>query len=367
MNNMTKANILDFEEPLSKALSILMDTGTAVFIVKNREYIGLIDDRILSPNISDSSSVKCGNRAVRTPVIKPNSELKDTINSFLSGKYKALPVVDNKDNILGMVTKVELMKDIMNSGVLPQSYVSDLMKSPVYSIDYSTSVGKARQEMKNKNVHKLLVMYNGKPRGIISTFDFSTIIMKPRKRERAPIISEIKNPDEKPISEMLRERIFSVEKNIPLQSAISLMISKNVSDLLVTENGTPKGVLSSTDVFKELSKISKPQFNIQISGLNREEDKQHLNLIFKKIESQLKKYSKNFIVNGFYIHIKRKKSVFEARAKLDLEKNPISISYESHEIPYLVEGLLKELKNLLSRKKSKNSTRYFNRKNARRI
>ncbi len=374
MDNIKKPQTLDGDQPLSKALTILMDKRTAIFVVKDKKYIGLIDDRHL-PRVSDSSNINCSNCVTKSPVLYDDSNTTDGLKAFLSGKYKALPVLNKKTKkLVGMVTKVELMKELMSEGLVPHGMVDSFMKKPVYSVDYYSTIGDAKREMRNKKIHKILVVdrgkpksraksYNlsglvtgvGKPRGIVSTFDLSTLIMKPKKRARVSVISQVENLDGKPISELIRERIYSVQIGTPLFEAMEVMTKRGVSNLLIKDKTQSIGILSSTDIFKKVKSSAKKKWNINISGLSREEDKRFHPLVLKSFEALAKKYSKNFKLGPINIHIKRKKSIYEAHVKLRIDGKSTSFSYNSPEVPYLTDYLIREIKKVLNKRKSKKS------------
>jgi len=353
MKYIQKADYIDGEKMLSKALTILMDNSTAVFVVKKGKYIGLIDDRNVNSGIRDTSKIKCSKLAVKSPILTKSSSLSDEIEAFSSGKYKALPVLSDGGKLIGMATKVELMKELVDEHLITPSPLMDFVKIPIYNVKYTSTVGNARKVMKNKKVHKLLVLSNGKPRGFISTFDLSALILKPRKRDRAPIISEVKNLNNKLVSEIIRERIYSVKLESTLLSAVELMIKKNVSNLLVVKNSKPVGVFSSTDLFKKLKTKAKREWRVIISGLNKEEDKHHYPLVMKKCEGLMVKYAKSLKIKELFVHFKSKKSVYEVSAKLILNKKSISFSKEWPEIPYLMNYLVKEINSVLLKMKSK--------------
>lgn len=353
MKNMKKPVYINGEEPLSKALNMLLDSKTAVFVVNNGKYHGLIDDRHIGMSIANPSSAKCINYAVKSPSLRNEAGIDEALSAFLSGKYKALPVLDENNKLLGMITKVELMKEMMENKLIPSASVSDFMKTPVFSIEHSSSIGNTRRELKNKGVHKLLVTDKGRPRGIVSTFDLSSFLLKPKGRDRQALIPEIKKLDNKPVSEVIRERIYAVPVDMPLFEAIKVMAKKELSNLLVMKGTSPIGVLSSTDVFKEIkSELKKKKWNISISGLNKEEDRQFYPEIMEKLRTLMKRYSKSFNIRKLSIHFKKKKSVYEARARMDINGQLISVYHEWHELGYLMDYLTREIKKVLDKKKS---------------
>ncbi|MFA5050171.1 MAG: CBS domain-containing protein [Candidatus Micrarchaeia archaeon] len=363
MKNIKEAKVLNWDEPLSKALTLLMDEGTAVFVVKDGEYAGLIDDRNVNINLSDPSKTKCINCIERSPVLNQESTIPEMIDSFLSGKFKSLPVINPQTKkIEGAITRIELLEKLSKQNIFSSEQVSILTQSPVYSVDISSTLGEAKRMMRDKNVHKILILDKGRARGILSTYDLSALVLSPKKRDRALMISEIKKPDEKSVSEVLREKIISADYSILLSDAINKMIEKEVSNLLITKNNRPFGVLSSTDVFKKAKEYSKKSFDISVSGLNSEYDKKFYPEIIKKLELVLLKFSKNFSFGNMSLHIKKGKSVYEAKMKINANGKLNSFSCSEHNISELIDSLAIELKKVLLKTKSINTMKKKSRK-----
>ncbi len=358
MKNLQKAKILNGSEPLSKALTLLMDEGTAVFIVNNDEYEGLITDRNLNLNLSDPSKTKCINCIERSPVLYTESSVLEILDSFLLGKFKALPVIDPKSNkIEGSITRIELLEKLLDENIFSSEQVSMLAQSPVYLVDVSSKIGDAKRIMKEKNVHKVLVADKGIARGILSTYDLSTFMLSPKKRDRAMIISQVKKPDEQPVCEFLREKIVSIDYSAQLSDAIKQMIQKKVSNILVMKDNKPFGVLSSTDIFKKAKEYSKKSFQIAVSGLSTDYEKRYYPQIIKKIDGVLFKFSKNFSFENISLHIKKGKSMYEAKLHLTADGKLSSFSCTEHSIPEILETLSIEIKKVFSKTKNIKTSR----------
>lgn len=363
-----EAHVLDWNDPLSKALDVILSTGTAVFVTKDGKYVGLIDDRNIRQNISDPTSIKCGTCAIRSAIIYPDSNILEVVDAFLTGHFRSIPVLDrNSEKIVGLVTKVEVLKGLLSSGLVQQASVSEFMKSPVYTIEYGEKVASARKLLKEKNVHKLLVVDKGRPRGIVGTFDLSAFLIKPKERARASMITNVESSDNLQVSEILRERIVSVDSSSRVSDAISQMIKHDVSDLLVEQNHKPVGVLTSIDLFKNVKEsvkdAQKPE--ITISGLG-EQDMVFYPIIVNEIGSIISKYSKNFSIENVRLIFKKGKSVYEGRLHLTANGSPLIISYEQYKLEFVVRGLVDELDKVLRKQKNLRTERKVEQKRLKR-
>ena len=143
--------VLDSKEPLSKAISELTDTGTAVVVTKKGKYYGTIDDRSLGYAFTDTKRTQCETVITKPPTLSPESGVLARIKAFLLGHFKALPVVDGEGQVLGITTRVELLQDMLDAKLMPKSKVSDLMSAPVYTIDENDTIANARHCSKNTN------------------------------------------------------------------------------------------------------------------------------------------------------------------------------------------------------------------------
>ena len=60
--------------------------------------------------------------------------------------------------------------------MLTKKHVSDVMTSPVATLDINSSVGQARGELRRHNIRRLVVTKGGKIAGLLSVFDLATTL-----------------------------------------------------------------------------------------------------------------------------------------------------------------------------------------------
>jgi len=167
------------------------------------------------------------------------------------------------------------------------------------------------------------------------------------------MITDIKSQDTLHVSEILRERIISVDSSSRVSDAISQMIKHDVSDLLVEQNNKPVGVLTSIDLFKNVRESVKDdqKQEITISGLG-EQNMFFYPIITSEFGSIISKYSKNFTIDNVRLIFKKGKSVYEGKLHLTVNGSPLIISYEQYKLEFVVRGLVGELDKLLRKQKN---------------
>jgi len=349
--DLKNALILDGNDALSKALGDVIESGLAVIITKNGEYAGIIDDRNLRGGISDPSKIKCESVCVKSPSLTQASSLEERLNSFMAGHFKALPVLDQKGRILGAYTRADLLRELVALNILPKGYVRTLMSFPVFTLQHNDTVATAKKLMKENEVNHLVVIRNGRPTGVVSTHDFSSYLSKPKERQGRTFVSESTSPNEMVISNFMREEMPSVPDDALVEDAIHKMADGNFSSVLVLSGGTVKGVLSATDIFKWVLKLSSAEQELVISGLDEDDMKNYVD-IKSAIFDVMNKFKKSFSMTNINMRFKKGKSVYNAQLHLVLDNVQVSLSAEEYTLKSVVDVLAKELHNVLVKKKS---------------
>lgn len=348
-----QALILDGGDFLSQAMDDMAENGTAVIITKNGAYIGIIDDRNLRSGISDPSKVRCESVCVKAPHITRSSSLEQKLNAFLSGHFKALPVLKSDGATPeGEYTRAEMLREIISLKMVPSATSHSFMNSPVFAVDSSAKVSEAKSMMKEKNLGRLAVTHSGVPVGLISTHDFTAYLLKPKQKKGSKVISEITNANDMPVSNFMREVVPSVSEDSMLEDAIRKMADGNFSSILVVSGNSAVGVISATDVFRHVISVFSNPADVLISGLGPE-DMRNKEDITSSVLRVVSKFEKSFSLSGINIHFKKGKSVYSAQLHMKADNMPLSLNSEAHSIKEAVDIVSNELHNVLAKKKNK--------------
>ncbi len=344
------AIVFDEEESLSKAISEIARSGTCVVVTKNGKYHGIIDDACIRQLPSDPSSTKAINFAVNAPGIDANGSLLEACEKFLNNaNLKALPLVDG-ETIIGVATLADLLSELRNINAVRKGRVGDAMDK-AETIEQNESVSRARALMRDTGAKKLVVTMNGKLVGVISNFDLNTVLSKPK--DKPPFVREKAGISEQPVFSLVREHVEIVSPDDSLGKAAELMASKNISNIVVAEKGTPVGIITAVDILKtvvgEAEKIP-----IEIMGLEAEE-REHVSRIRGYCEKTLDKIAKTQQVECLKLNIKKisksgERHRYTVIAQLQTDK-PLNVSYYDWDLLKAVHGALDEVKKAMAKKK----------------
>jgi len=120
--------------------------------------------------------------------------------------------------------------------ILPKRTASDLMRNAVLTVDEMTAVGKAGAEMLRHRVHRLIVVSDGRPSGVIST----------RDAMRAIAMARVKTP----LAKVMTAEVETIEMDLPVGAAIYRLDDANVRGLIVVDGGWPIGVFTHTEAIR---------------------------------------------------------------------------------------------------------------------
>jgi CBS domain-containing protein len=227
----------------------------------------------------------------------------------------ALVVVDQENRPQGIISDYDLLAgewlatDAQGLGTMRQLTAGELMSTPIETIGADMPLETAAQILVEKDIHRLLVMQQDTPVGVISTSDFVTSLAqeeKPRReivadvmsdailvcRDKTPLISAARtmtqagwrsvlvvSPQGKPLGVVsgkdllpfvvngvdekqtvgeIMHPALTIDMHAPLQEAANLMIQKHYHRLVVIDrkdpNAFPLGIISSYDIVAEMAK-----------------------------------------------------------------------------------------------------------------
>ena len=122
------------------------------------------------------------------------------------------------------------------------SKVKDIMTKTVITIDANRTVTEATALMTEKNVSNLIVMDNNTPKGIVTERDFVRKVLAKNK------------PSTTKISEIMSTPLRVIDPDAPIKEAARKMIRKGIRRLPVMQDNKLVGIITTTDIAKQLSK-----------------------------------------------------------------------------------------------------------------
>ncbi len=132
----------------------------------------------------------------------------------------------------------------------PPSIVSDIMSSPVITIDVEASVKEATRSMIDNKIGSILVTKQGKPLGIVTERDLIERIVEPSR-----------DPSKTKIKEIMSAPLITISKETGILVAMRKMREYEISRLVVMDDDTLLGIISEKDIVRAVSISSITSFS----------------------------------------------------------------------------------------------------------
>lgn len=138
----------------------------------------------------------------------------------------------------------------MGELVKPPSIVADIMSSPVTTIDGEVSVRDSSQTMIDKQIGSIIVTEHDQPRGIVTERDLVERVVAP-----------CRDPNQTKIKEIMSTPLITISKEMGILDAMRKMRKKDISRLVVMDDGTLIGLISEKDVIRAVTISSITSFS----------------------------------------------------------------------------------------------------------
>ena len=130
----------------------------------------------------------------------------------------------------------------MSAESLSGRKVSDLMSRALVSADPETTVFQIAKIMEQSGVGAVLVKKDGNPAGIITDRDYAIKIV-------------VKNISaDTPVEQVATFPLITINSDESILAAAEKMVSNKIRKLAVADNGKVVGIITTTDLIKEISK-----------------------------------------------------------------------------------------------------------------
>ena len=116
------------EEPVGMVDELMMENSIRqIPVVKGTELVGIVTDRDIRAFLSDAllTDLSAREKALKTPVgeimtnqpvsLAPDDELEEALELLIEQKFGAIPVVDEAEGLVGIVSYVDVLRFFLNS------------------------------------------------------------------------------------------------------------------------------------------------------------------------------------------------------------------------------------------------------------
>ncbi|MCS6956444.1 MAG: CBS domain-containing protein, partial [Patescibacteria group bacterium] len=187
LNLLKENNIIKIssDSTLSQALNKLSTSHDAAFVFDNNKFLGVINPYHHLIRNSYPVNIKVKNCLFHPPKIYINYPLTKVAELFVQSKIHYLPVFDNKENFLGIISARRILNYLKSLPLFEEKIENFIKfkKLPIF-INSSTPVSEALALFKKEKISKLIVVSkDNKLKGVLSYYDLISLLLSPKTKE----------------------------------------------------------------------------------------------------------------------------------------------------------------------------------------
>ncbi len=111
---------------------------------------------------------------------RKNASVRDITLQLLSGLFSGVPVTDDEGTVIGIVTEVDILRQIKKGKELGKILAGDIMtKEPIVTVSVTTPVDEVIKTMLDEKITRLPVTEEGKLVGVIARCDLLRTVIEP--------------------------------------------------------------------------------------------------------------------------------------------------------------------------------------------
>lgn len=114
--------------------------------------------------------------------VTPKTPVYEALNLFLKHEISGMPVVNEQDNVVGILSEKDVMEILIDKNLDEKKFVEDYMSTDVTSFSEETDAVDICRFFVRSNIRRVPIVKDGKLVGIVSRRDIVKIIQEAYSR-----------------------------------------------------------------------------------------------------------------------------------------------------------------------------------------
>ena len=274
------------QDTLSHALSKLKSSHDSAFVFDDkRKLLGVINPYFSLIKNSYPGNAKVMHCLVMPPKLKYSQSPAEAIRLMVESKIHFLPVYDEKQEFLGIVSARHILTALHSNEILSGGIWQFLKtKRLPITIEEDDKISKALTLFKQYKVSKLVVVNKaGKLRGLLSYYDLISFLAVPKERlgegarkgNKIPILNY-------KVSNYMKTIVYTLHQDSSLFDSAKLILDRKVgSVVIVNKENYPVGIVTTRDILQLVTR-STEEGRINVIGKNLSHASKHLVAVFSE-------------------------------------------------------------------------------------
>jgi len=353
---------LPHDAPISRALGLMRSRHIhEIPILQGRRLLGMITFETIARRSSRSVSTKVGHLLVVPPLVTPASTLPEVAAELLATGLRAAPVVGRRGELLGVISRTDLVRALPALSGLGRAPVEKIGRSASYFVRENDTVRHLFGQIRLLEEHALPVVdRKGRLVGAVGLEDLGGILWRPTVGGKLDTQTEGSALDVE-VSSIMRSPAFTVPTGTEAIEAARLMSREKISSVFVVENGRPTRIVAQTDLLTLVVGITPPAHGragvedvyVEVTGLRGSSDPGLLADIDHLVAGSLKRIGHHVrpILLSLHLspHSTHRTSDLTVEARLHTDAGIFYASHTGWNLMAGISGLMDELTSQVQR------------------
>jgi CBS domain-containing protein len=239
------------ESPLSQALGIMRARKIhEIPVVQNRQVVGMVTFDAIARRINLPLTTKLEHLMLLPPIVGTATTYPELSEQLLATGMRAAPVTGPRNELLGVVSRTDLVRAIPTIPLLAEHRVDEVM-APLNLIlqerdPVRTLLG--QEALRHLETHPLPVIdRKGRLTGAVGIADLGEILWRPTAQGHRDVANR-GNVAEVEVRTIMNSPAVTVPRGTSVGAAARLMSEERVSSVFIVDGGRPAGIVSQADM-----------------------------------------------------------------------------------------------------------------------
>ena len=291
----------DPDTRVSKLVSAFDDPAVKGVVVHGDEFEGVVTRRQLA-NSHHQPDEKIGSLVWHVPQLAPDEDIRKVAQLMIDSDSQILPVFEGRE-LIGVVTVDDILKKV--ESFLDAATVSEAASNELVSLETTSTIGEALHVFREHRITHLPVVEDDTAVGVLSLYDIIDLTVRPEKQSQggdgAGVDSfggnvsdsagrarrggfgaregELSRILDLPVRDVMVSPVRTIHPEETLQAAVEQMFEVDSSSLIVTDDGSPHGIVTKTDLLDSLTWEAGGNRGVQIYGSDLIDDLEYDDIV----------------------------------------------------------------------------------------
>ncbi len=340
------------EDHLSQALTSLSSSHDVAFVFdKKDKFLGIVNPYYSVIKNNHPGATKVKHVLFHPPKLKLTDSVKRAIQLMAESKIHYLPVFNDKQEFVGIITARRILKNLISVKKLNISLNQILVdKKPLIVLYEDDNLTKALNLFKEHKISKLVIIGKDlKLRGILAYYDLIPNLTIPRER----LLSGDKHGTKEPflnfkVKNFMKSLVLTLKPEDTMEHVARLIIERKIGSVVVVDNKNhPIGIVTTKDILSHLFK-NKKQSSVGVLFKNfSKENQDKVYTFFSNLKKNLVKKHKKADIK-FLATQEKNGRLFKIKVDLKLNKKEEQIIKEGKNLTKVLESVKNAFQSIIT-------------------